>query len=71
MTSFRSQLLDGHETAHVQPGSGAHFEVAADRFPKRADGKLTGFRSPLLDVRKPVTSNPNLRRSISFLGADR
>jgi hypothetical protein len=39
VTSFRSQLLDGDETAHVQPGSGAHFEVAADRFPKRADGK--------------------------------
>ena len=35
VTSFRSPLLDGDETGHVQPGSGAHREVAADRFPSR------------------------------------
>jgi len=39
VTSFRSPLLDGDETGHVQPGSGAHLEVAADRLPKQADGK--------------------------------
>ena len=70
MTSFRSQLLDGDETAHVQPGSGRILRLQPTGFPSGPTAS-DPFRSPLLDVRKPVTSNPNLRRSISFLGADR